>query len=391
MTDTPLRILYHHRIAASDGMRVHIAELIGALKDQGHIVKIVGPEGSESKEAGAQSGLLERTADLVRKYLPSAASEVLELLYNIPAYIRLSREASAFKPDLIYERYNLFLLAGLHFAQKHKIPLIMEINSPLAEERAKFGKLALKRLANRCETWLWSGADIALPVSEVLATHVRRRRGDLKTLRVVHNGARQDPSIPKTLVDVQKEKLGLNNAEVVLGFVGFIRDWHGVGWAIEALTNLQDGVHLLIVGDGPARPALEARAAELDVSNRVHFTGAVPHNAVALHVECCDIALQTASVAYASPLKLFEYMVQAKAIIAPDQPNIREILEPGETALLFTPGDQNAFEAALQKACSDHTLRQRLGQGARNEILSRPFTWANNGKIVADLGSSLLN
>jgi hypothetical protein len=40
-----------------------------------------------------------------------------------------------------------------------------------------------------------------------------------------------------------------------------------------------------------------------------------------------DIALQTASVPYASPLKLFEYMALSRAVIAPDQPNIREVLE----------------------------------------------------------------
>ena len=43
----------------------------------------------------------------------SPGFEILELLYNLSAYPRLAAAARAFKPDVLYERYNLFLLAGL--------------------------------------------------------------------------------------------------------------------------------------------------------------------------------------------------------------------------------------------------------------------------------------
>lgn len=375
-----MRILYHHRIAATDGMRVHINELVDALRGEGHLVHIVGPGGSEDSDApaaGAGESRTEKLADRLRDLLPPALFELAELAYNWPAYRRLSREAKAFRPDVIYERYNLFLLAGLIFKRRHRIPLIMEINSPLAAERAEFGALQLKAIARRCEGALWRGADAALPVTRVLAEHVckvRPRSG----VHVVPNGANLERLPDPAQVAAVRQSYGLDGGVLVLGFVGFIRAWHGVGWAIEALAELPDHVHLLIVGDGPARSTLEERAAALGVARRVHFAGRTPHDQVAAHMQCFDIALQTASVPYASPLKLFEYMGLGRAIVAPNQPNITEVLHDGQNAMLFAPDDQNSFFQALKRLCDDDALRVRLGENALTSVKETPLTWRHN-------------
>ncbi len=390
MEPRALRILYHHRIAASDGMRVHIAELIRALTDQGHVVHIVGPEGNTSRRAGTKSGWLEPTADLVRKILPGAVTEALELLYNIPAYFRLKKEIESFKPDVIYERFNLYLLAGIIYRQRHGLPLLLEINSPLAAERAKFGQLHLKSIAARCESLLWTRSDAALPVTAVLAKDVLAVRNTQKGLHVIPNGANLDLGVSAAAVSAIRQRFNLTPDKLVLGFVGFIRDWHGVGWAIDALTDLPEQTNLLIVGDGPARPSLEARAKELGLQDRVHFAGVVPHQDVAAHIPCFDVALQTASVAYASPLKLFEYMAHARAVVAPDQPNIREVLVNGENALLFEPGDTASFTQALKSLCADQDLRHRLGANALATITDTPLTWAHNAARIANIASELM-
>ena len=130
-----LKVLYHHRIAASDGMRVHVEELVGAFRELGHEVLVVGPGAEDGQEAGGEPGSLEKLADLARKLLPGAIAEALELGYNVIAHRRLKKAVRAFGPDLIYERYNLSLLAGRSVARQTKLPLVLEINSPLAEER----------------------------------------------------------------------------------------------------------------------------------------------------------------------------------------------------------------------------------------------------------------
>ena len=106
-----------------------------------------------------------------------------------------------------------------------------------------------------------------------------------------------------------------------------MRDWNGLEPVIDQLART-DGQRwfLLVVGDGPARAALEERARDLGVATRVRFTGVVRREEIPALVSAFDIALQPAANPYASPLKLFEYLALGRAIVAPDQPNIREVL-----------------------------------------------------------------
>ncbi len=382
-----LRILYHHRIAASDGMRVHIAELVRALRDRGHVVKIVGPGAENGQQT--TSHRLEGAADALRRLLPAFAFELAELAYNFAAYLRLRREVRAFRPEIIYERYNLFLLAGLVLKRRRRIPLILEVNSPLASERAAFGRLSMRAVARWCERALWRGADAVLPVTRVLADQVVAVRGEEADVYVVPNGADLHAAPKAAAVAEVRSNLGLPTDAIVLGFVGFVRAWHGVGWALEALAHLPRRTHLVVVGDGPALADLGARAAAMGLAPRVHLTGRVVHEAVAAYTELFDVALQTAAVPYASPLKLFEYMARGRAIIAPDQPNIREVLADGENSLLFREGDPESFQQALSRLVHDEPLRARLGAGARRTVEQTPFTWSHNAKRVGELGRRL--
>jgi glycosyltransferase involved in cell wall biosynthesis len=147
---------------------------------------------------------------------------------------------------------------------------------------------------------------------------------------------------------------------------------------------------LLIVGDGPARDALEKRAMTLNVTNRLTITGVVGRDDVAAHVAAFDIALQPAVVDYASPLKLFEYMALGRPVVAPAQPNIMEILTDGENALLFDPRDPRGLGSAVERLSRDPGLRQRIGDAARRTIQSRRLTWADNAIRVTGLFAGLM-
>lgn len=384
-----MRILYHHRIAASDGMRVHVTEVVDALRARGHQVRVVGPTANDAQAQAGASSVLERAAERLRRWLPAAGYEVLELLYNVPAYVRLWRATQAFKPDLIYERNNLFLLAGLWLKRVKGLPLLLEVNSPLAAERARFGGLALRGLARRCEAATWGGADVVLPVTEVLARRVRRVRGGSGGVLVAPNGASVRGPPDAQTAERLRVSLGLEPDALVLGFVGFVRAWHGVGWAVEALSSLPRRSHLLVVGDGPALESLRSRAAAAGVGARVHLVGRVPHDEVAQIMGLFDVALQTAATAYASPLKLFEYMGMGLAILAPDQANIREVLTDGRDALLFPPRSEDGFRSALQRLCNDEALRRRLGAQALSRVRDTPLTWEGNALRIEAVAREL--
>ncbi len=378
-----MRILYSHRIQSRDGQSVHVEELIHAFRAAGHEVMVVGPGFYDQTEFGGESSLVAT----IRRLLPGFAQELAELAYNLPATLRLLRAWRAFNPDFIYERYNLYFLAGALLARWFRAPVFMEVNSPLAEERSKFGGLKLRRLAFAVERFTWRSATRALPVTRVLGDIMMKSGVTADRIHVVPNGIVLDR------FPIRPDRNA--GAPVVLGFVGFVRDWHGLDTIIDGLARDAgaSNVSLAVVGDGPAREALEHQAVSLGIADRVRFSGLVPHDQVAAHVMEFDIALQPGVTPYASPLKIFDYMAAGCAIVAPDQSNIREILVHEETALLFDPDSADGRWLAIQRLIRDPALRRRLGVAARASLEHRGYTWtANAARIVtwaqAPLGSS---
>ena len=372
-----MRILYSHRIQSRDGMSVHLEELVAALRQQGHAVAVVGPGFYAATGFGGES----RTVALLRRLLPGVAGELAELAYNLPAYCRLRRACRKFRPELIYERANLFHLAGAWLARRTGLPYFLEVNSPLAEERGRHGGLRLRALAGAAERHTWRAADCVLAVTEVLRQRILAAGCAPERVRVVPNGVLLERFAVPAAGPFDP---GAAGHPPVLGFVGFVRDWHGLDAVIRGLAETGSQASLMVVGEGPARPALEALAASLGVAERVHFTGLVAHEQVPQAVAGFDIALQPRVVEYASPLKIFDYMAAGRAIVAPDQANIREVLEHERTALLFDPARPEAMWEAIARLLGDAALRHRLGAAARAELIRRDFTWPGNAaRIIA--------
>ncbi|MBT8131203.1 MAG: glycosyltransferase family 4 protein [Gammaproteobacteria bacterium] len=381
-----MRILYHHRTASRDGQAVHIDELIAAFGRRGHEVRIVGPTAGEGMGFGDENRLI---AFLKRK-LPGMIYELVELAYSCLTALRLRRQLKQFRPDFFYERYNLFSPAGAWLRRRYRVPFLLEVNAPLAEERAKYGDLKLRRLANWSQRFAWRNADRVLPVTRVLAGHVTRAGVEDARITVIQNGIDRQRFHDQIDSTARRRELGLQQ-KLVLGFTGFIREWHGLDEIIRTLAEMgRDDAHLLLVGDGPGRVALTELARQLGVSERVHFAGLVGRDEVAEYIACFDIALQPSVTPYASPLKLFEYMAMEKAIIAPGTPNICEVLQDGVSACLFDPADAGSMRGAINKLCNDPSLRARLAAGAKAEITRQRLTWDENAERIEQIASQLI-
>ncbi|QJD99889.1 glycosyltransferase family 4 protein [Massilia forsythiae] len=381
-----MRILYHHRTRSKDGQYVHIEEMIHALRAQGHEIVIVAPPSAETESFGSDAGAVA----LLKRWLPKWFYELMELGYSLVAYRRMAKAIRAHKPDCIYERYNLFLPAGIWAARRFKLPLLLEVNAPILEERTRYDGLSLTRLARWSQAYAWRNADGVLPVTEVLADIVASYGVRRERITVIHNGINGERFDRAPDVDAAKRALGLEG-RLVLGFTGFVREWHGLDKVLTLIAADPPASrrHLLVVGDGPARAPLEKQARELGIENRVTFTGIVGRDDVARHVAAFDIALQPAVVAYASPLKLFEYLALGKAIVGPAQPNIEEILRQDDNAVLFDPADPNGLAGAVSRLCDDAALRTKVAANAQRTIDELQLTWGANARKVVNLFGAL--
>jgi glycosyltransferase involved in cell wall biosynthesis len=77
-------------------------------------------------------------------------------------------------------------------------------------------------------------------------------------------------------------------------------------------------------------------------------------------------------------------MAAGKAIAAPRQENLMEVLTEGVDALGFEPEDLDGMNAALRRLVEDAGLRERLGAEARRTIARRGLTWEGNAARIID-------
>lgn len=380
-----LKILYHHRVAAQDGQSVHIKELTAAFSELGHELIFVGPS-LRPKEFGEANRFLA----LIRRILPQVLQEIMELLYGYRAYRKLLTAYKVHNPDILYERHNLFLPAGSKLKNKTGIPYLLEVNAPLVEERSKYSGLQLKSFAAKMEIATWRAADMTFPVSQALAGKLQRAGVDAQNITVMHNGINYHDyaAVDKGTIRAEYNLKG----RVVLGFTGFLREWHRLDHVISVIANFpaKSSPHLLVVGEGPAVETCRSLAVDLGITERVHFAGFVAREAIPEYLAAMDIALQPAVTEYASPLKIFEYMQSSLAIIAPDQPNIREILTHREDALLFDPQDFAAAEDEILQLVADANLRKRLGRVAKEKIEKANYTWRGNAERITEIAEEIL-
>jgi len=382
-----MRILYHHRTQAGDAQGIHIREIISSLRGDGHEVNevaLVATDAPAGVQADARPSLLSR----LKQHMPDMGRELVELGYNLVGIFKLLSAARRFRPDFIYERYALFNFSGALASRWLRIPLILEVNSPLAQEQADLGQQSLGGLARWSERWICNHASAVITVSTPLRELLVKSGVTRDLITVISNGVDTERFHGRSEAgDEVRRRFGLSGQRVV-GFVGWIRDWHGLEDLVRGMPHWPDDlsdVHLLIIGDGPARSAIESAATECGVADRVHITGAVPHAQIVEYLAAIDVALQPAATSYASPMKIFEYLAMAKPVVAVDQENTREILEEGRNALFFPPGDRVAFVSAVQEIFLDQQRLERMSAQARSAIFEREFLWDANARKVIEI------
>jgi len=377
-----MRILYHHRTMGDGAEGIHIYEIVSALRRLGHEVRVVALAGEPTDATARQSRLAG-----VRRLIPDSAYELAEIAYNAVGYRRLMRAASEFRPDVIYDRYNSYSTAALNAARRLRVPLLLEVNAPLAYERSVYEHLRLKFpwLAKRYERRICGGADRIFAVSTPLKKHLTRALGiQAAKIVVMPNGADPDVFTPSN-GDAVRQRYGIAG-QLVIGFVGILRPWHGLDLLLDALHDVRTqvpSVHLLVIGDGPIQQQLVSRVRELELERHVTFTGRLPRSEVVAHIAALDIAVSPRATFYASPMKILEYMAMEKPVVAPAMDNIRDIIDDGLTGLLFEPENPSALAAALTMLSGDEPRRLDIGARGRRRVLDA-LNWERNARVIAD-------
>lgn len=379
-----MRVLYHHRTQSGDAQGIHIYEMVKAFRELGHEVEIVALV--ELDQPGGQK-IKGRSWERLTRWIPSWLYELMSLTYNLYGYRRLCKAIRVHRPDLIYERYALNTFCGVLAGKRFGIPMILEVNAPLYYEQQKLGKLTFARLARWSERWICSHSTSTVVVTQVMRDLLVEEGVPTRRMVVMSNGIDPQHFHPGISGEPIRTRYGMTG-RTVLGFVGWFRKWHGLEFLLEIMHEAklsEQGVMLLLVGDGPAYPDLIRYVDAHHLRSDVILTGPVGREEIAAHIAAMDITLQPNVTEYACPMKIIEYMGMGKCTVAPNQPNIREIVEEGVTGVLFQPGSKDSMRAQIEALVRNPAMSRRMGRTAAERIYARGFLWKANAERVLKL------
>lgn len=281
----------------------------------------------------------------------------------LPVLARLTRSLRRFQPDLLqtflWHANVLGRVAGRMAGVPHVVAGIR------VAERSGRGRLWLDRLTDR-----WVERHVA--VSEAVA-RFSRQSGGLPSVKliVIPNGV--DASRFLDASPVALEPLGLPPGYRAIVCVGRLEPQKRVDWLLRLLPQVVEAApdcQLLVVGEGPQRPALEKLAADLAIGRHVRFLGFrddIPAILAASEVLALPSAWE------GMPNAVLEAMASSLPVVATDVEGVRELLGDGAAEQVVAVDGPRAFTERLIALLKDEGLRSRLG--AANRRRAEEFSW----------------
>ncbi len=390
----PLKIIYYsphptHDIVSEVGYSTHQRETINAFKKLGHEVSCVVMGGTEKKavthfhhELGNKSG----KAGLIKKLLPvfiwNALKDIRLLQHDKKAGQQLENAIKVHQPDLIYERGEYLQDSGVLMAEKYGIRHYLEINSPVVEEMAAFeGPDILRFLGHKKERTKLKKTHKVFAVSSAIKEYLIKRYGCDKEITVIPNCINPEAwSVEDKMKNSSQETA---SGQFTVGFVGSLFSYHGVHLLIEAFAifiKTNANARLIVVGDGAIKEALVKQAESSLPEGSFMFTGKVPHKDALRFIERFTVAVMPASNWYGSPVKIFEYGLLGKTIIAPDNGPVRDVMNPDVDGFLVNPDAKDIAEK-LEFVVNNQEEANKRAVHFRDKILSQ-YTWKKQAETI---------
>ncbi|HET7197883.1 MAG TPA: glycosyltransferase, partial [Burkholderiales bacterium] len=150
-------------------------------------------------------------------------------------------------------------------------------------------------------------------------------------------------------------------------YIGRVAHEKNIGFLIDMFREVARAVPraaLVIAGEGPARPALEAQAAALGLSGRVRFVGYLDRNTALLDCYAAANVFVFASRTETQGLVLLEAMAQAAPVVSTAELGTRSILT-SQSGALVVPEEKQSFAAAVVRVLGEPELAAQLARRGR--------------------------
>ncbi len=255
-------------------------------------------------------------------------------------------------------------------ANRHcKVPMVATLHGWIEGSRSQ-------RIYNRVELALLRRFDAIVVVATDQAERLHHAGIASKRIHQVDNAIEPpSPDDDARIAEVRQE-LQLANVGFVFGAVSRLSAEKNLAQLLEAFQPLaqhMSGAHLLIVGDGPEREALEARCRELSLTFQVTFAGNRSDMGTIYPLLDC---LVLPSLTEGMPLVVLEAMTRGIPVVASAVGDVPRLLAHANHARLVPPGDRAALATALDQAIGFH---------GRRDAAARAYALAHHApSVMAD-------
>jgi PEP-CTERM/exosortase A-associated glycosyltransferase len=315
----------------------------------------------------------------VEVYDPSPFRSSLRVFQNATLFRTALKVARSYRPAVIHAHSPFTCgLIGDAVGKLLRIPTLYEVRGIWEDshtsrhglERSSIRYRAVRTLENVA----LKGATATCAICDALKNEIESRGIPGDKVAVVPNGVNVRAFVPGPRSEELQARLGLQG-KLVIGYIGSFFHYEGLDLLVRALAPLSQifpALALLLVGDGELTPILKNSSAELGISDRVFFTGKVPHDTIADYYRLCDLTVlprrDTRETRLVTPLKPLEIMAMAKPVIASDIGGHREIVEDGVNGLLFRADDVSDLVAKCAYLAENSEYRTDLGARGRTWV-----------------------
>jgi glycosyltransferase involved in cell wall biosynthesis len=304
-------------------------------------------------------------------------------LYFDALLVARSLVAACGPVDVVHAHMHDGALIGAFVSRLRRVPLVFDYQGSLTREMVDHQFLRPESPLYRPVAWLERTidglADVVLTSSANAAEALlARRSGSVMGPPVAPllDGVDTEtfaPGDPAAVAEL-RNRYGIPRGRTVVGYVGLLAEYQGVGdliYAARRVIERRPDTHFLIMGY-PGLERYRRQAHDLQILDHVTFTGRVPYEACPAHLSLADVAVSAKRSASEGNGKLLNYMAMGLPTVAYGTPVARELL--GEHGVYVPPGDIAALADALLSLLDDGARRAALGAALRERAQGR-FSW----------------
>ena len=395
----PLNIVYFNYMqdlyGSSIGSTIKAERLLTCLEQSGNHIRQYWRYRDYHIPAG--SGMTQPKISGIKPLLRRLLYTPREVLRNLVELFKEYRFLRQDWPDLVIVRIDAYRYSAALLCWVLRIPLVLEADGANSYEWLTFNN----KDGNIWKSWLLcmehfcfrvaDGVFVQSNVSRDYYSELYPRQAE--KIIVITNGADIRPDVDTSA----RQELDIPADAVICGFVGSMHYWHNTGLLIDMLREvmpmLPDFYMVLVGSGGPMADSLREQCNSQDWKDRVRFTGYVPHDQTHRYMNIMDITLAPygkSTLFYYSPVKIFEYMAQGRAVISTRVGQIAELITDHENGIFFDPDKPGDLTNKVIELAKDKELRTRLGAQARDSIAGE-HTWAHKARQLEALCRSIMD